>query len=337
MKLPTLFGIFGSAFCATLSHYYSEVRPFIKSLPAVFLSVDRIIQERSPDLTKIHPIAPASIPNYVKGLEDFLPSTAPESLYNSDRIELMDAGMSNNLACYPLLRPGRDIDILIAFDSSAEIQKANWLAVTEGYAKQRKLVGWPVSIGWPKETLTAELNKVEQATPEEAGRKLEQAKEIDAERIPAGEENLGNLGYCTIWVGTKESRTSDDEPPPSKAIEDSFELMHPQAGVTVIYFPLIPNPKVLDVDPETSAYLSTWNFEWTKEEVDKTVKLAMTNFDEGEGKVRKAVKAVYERKKKLRLERESRIMEEVRMARAKWSGWEGEENERRVRHMSIFE
>lgn len=43
LKMPTLFGIFGSAFCATLSHYYTELRPFIRSLPAMFTSVDDMI------------------------------------------------------------------------------------------------------------------------------------------------------------------------------------------------------------------------------------------------------------------------------------------------------
>lgn len=45
LKLPTLFGIFGSAFCATLSHYYNEVRPFIKSLPTVFWNIDDLISD----------------------------------------------------------------------------------------------------------------------------------------------------------------------------------------------------------------------------------------------------------------------------------------------------
>lgn len=165
--------------------------------------------------------------------------------------------MSNNLACYPLLRPGRDVEVLIAFDSSADIQKSNWLAITEGYAKQRKISGWPVNIGWPKSTIKSELQKADKSTPEEAADKLEEAQERDSKRAQTGD----NLGYCTVWVGTKEERQSDEEPPPSKYEDDDFILIKPTAGVTVVYFPLIPNPKVPGVDPEVCTHLSTWNFE----------------------------------------------------------------------------
>ena len=45
---------------------------------------------------------------------------------------------------------------------------------------------------------------------------------------------------------------------------------------------------------------------WTPEQVDATVSLAQVNFQEGESKVRRAVKAVYERKRRIRLEAEQR-------------------------------
>ena len=43
--------------------------------------------------------------------------------------------------------------------------------------------------------------------------------------------------------------------------------------------------------------------------MDETIALAKANFVEGELKVQRTVKAVYERKKKLRLERERRLWE----------------------------
>ena len=179
--------------------------------------------------------------------------------------------MSNNLACYPLLRRGRSVDILIAFDSSAEIQTCNWIGNSEGYAKQKKIIGWPVSIGWPRETDShpEELLANAQATSVgDAKQRLEEAKESDKanKRIHQIHERKDSgctkgLGYCTVWVGNKQEKITDEEPPPSKAVEDEWELMKPDAGITVVYFPLIPNKKVPSVDPETSNYLSTWNFE----------------------------------------------------------------------------
>jgi len=54
-------GIFGSAFCATLSHYYKEVRPIIQGLTG-FRDLDTAIHDRDDDLAKLHPIDPAQIP-----------------------------------------------------------------------------------------------------------------------------------------------------------------------------------------------------------------------------------------------------------------------------------
>lgn len=151
--------------------------------------------------------------------------------------------MSNNLACYPLLRRGRNVDILLAFDSSADIQTANWLGFAEGYAKQRKVQGWPVSIGWPKEedsdsTILEELEGAQAHSTSEAKEKLEEAQredeEAEASKSPATkteeERKKSALGYCTVWVGSKEERSTDEEPPPSKAVEEDWELMDPDAG-----------------------------------------------------------------------------------------------------------
>ena len=53
---------------------------------------------------------------------------------------------------------------------------------------------------------------------------------------------------------------------------------------------------------------SAW-VQWTPKQVDDTIALAKANFGEGKDRVRRTVKAVYERKKKLRLEREQQIRE----------------------------
>jgi phospholipase A2 len=72
LRLPLMLGIFGSAFCATLSHYYKEVRPLVKGLVG-FGGIDDMIEGRNEDLSKVHPIVPASIPNFAYKMEDRLP------------------------------------------------------------------------------------------------------------------------------------------------------------------------------------------------------------------------------------------------------------------------
>ncbi len=343
IRQSLLLGIWGSAFCATLSHYYKEVKPALLGMVG-FDGINTMLEDKNEDLVKVHPIDPATIPNFVYGMDGQLPSTCPDSVFKTDHFELMDAGMSNNLPIYPLLRPGRDVDILVAFDASADIQKENWLSVVDGYTRQRGIKGWPVGAGWPSAPSKPQedakaLKEAEANSPQEAAMKLAKAREENrqskAEPTPSeGEENdkpgspttgsapdaASTLGPCTVWVGTKAERSSDEEPPPSKSIDwdipdsedgnsssSQFHLMDSDAGIAVIYFPLLPHPDVPDVDPDKSDFLSTWNFIYTPEQVDKVVELARTNFKEGEDKVKRTVRAVYERKKRERLEREERL------------------------------
>lgn len=334
IRQSLLLGIWGSAFCATLSHYYKEIKPLLIGIVG-FAGINDLLEGKNDDLVKIHPIEPATIPNFVYGMKDQLPSTCPDSVFQSDHLQLMDAGMSNNLPIYPLLRPGRDVDILIAFDASADIQQENWLSVVDGYAKQRGIKGWPLGAGWPgkssspKETVQA-LQEAQTTTAQGAATKVAEAREKGRQEKPNDNQpsNKGvpqspttgdrpdkqtELGTCNVWVGTKEERISDEEPPPSKLLawddpEDStFHLTKPNAGIAVVYFPLLPNPKVEGVDPDKSDYLSTWNFIYSPEQIDKVAELAKTNFEEGADITKRTVRAVYERRKKERLEREAKL------------------------------
>ncbi|OCL13517.1 FabD/lysophospholipase-like protein [Glonium stellatum] len=309
LRVPLLMGIWGSAFCATLSHYYKEVRPFMKGL-AGFAGIDELISERNDDLIKLHPINPAAIPNFVLGMKGSLPPSCPESIFRTENLQLMDAGMSNNLPIYPLLRPGRNVDILIAFDASADVKTDNWLRVADGYARQRGIKGWPIGAGWPpsnasQKEIADDLEAAQARTEEEAVAKVAEAqKDQEDQGLKIKSVVSEDLGYCNVWIGTSEERTSDSEPPSSKRVEEDWELMHPDAGIAVIYFPFMANTKVDGIDPKTSDFMSTWNFVYTPNQIDGVVSLARANFQEGEEQTRRTVRAVYERKKAKRLERE---------------------------------
>lgn len=388
LRVPGLMGVWGSAFCATLSHYYKEVRPLVKGL-AGFGGIDSLIQGKTKDLIRVHPIDPATIPNYVNGMEGQLPPSCPKSIFNAQHLRLMDAGMSNNLPIYPLLRPGRDVDVIVAFDASADIKRENWLSVVDGYARQRGIKGWPVGAGWPREEPgmkdNAEaLREAQQLSEDAVNEKIAKVQrdekhnhtphtaksnqETKAQTDPPPTQDT-DLDYCNVWVGTMEERVSGDEPPPSKRLfhpqranqpdshedthsESDFHLMRPDAGIAVIYFPFLPNPSAPElpessalskprprpasaspraapgraskrnvsdpasplaphpgsIDPDKDDFLSTWNFVYTPEQIDSVVGLAKANFAQGEEKVKRVVRAVYERKKadRLRRERETR-------------------------------
>ncbi|KAI3318331.1 cytosolic phospholipase A2 zeta [Xylariaceae sp. AK1471] len=331
LRMPILMGLFGSAFCATLSHYYREVRPLVRSLTG-FGTIDEMIYGHNSDLEKVHPIDPASIPNFVYGMDSELRFTTPTSIHEKEYIQLMDAGMSNNLPIYPLLRPGRDIDIVVAFDASADIKTDNWLSVADGYARQRGIKGWPVGIGWPKaiastEKIEQQLDDAEADTAADADAKLTRAQQEQAARRAdslsqststsasskakaqhdQSHPEDSDLGYCTVWVGTTEERSSEP-PPPSKAVtsDTAWQLTEPHAGLALIYLPFLANPeKVKDVDPAQNEYMSTWNFVYTPEQIDNVVALARANYAEGKDQIKACVRAVYERKKKIREQAEA--------------------------------
>lgn len=189
-------------------------------------------------------------------------------------------------------------------------------------------------MGWPREGQTAEKTAAELdaqiQTAAEADSKIDAAKAHRIEHLKdvqdkgekatnnRDEDDSGDLGYCTVWVGTTEERSSATEDVPSKAVKEDWELMNPDAGIAVVYFPFLSNPKVEGVDPVTSEYMSTWNFVYTPEDIDKVVALARANFEEGKEQTRRCVRAVYERKKKKRIEkenaeRESRWRRKVRL------------------------
>ncbi len=227
--------------------------------------------------------------------------------------------MSNNLPLYPLLRKGRDVDIIVCFDASADIKQENWLSVADDYAKQRGVKGWPTGAGWPKakDATRKELDAADSATAQQAAGKIADAREeqrtsrnLTIEAITKSKDqnpNETDLGYCNVWVGTTMERQSESDPPQSKVNSDSdWKLLEPNAGITVIYFPFLPNLEVEGVDPNTSDFMSTWNFIYTPGEIDKVVALAKANFKAGEDQTKRTVRAVYERKKAKRLESEER-------------------------------
>ncbi|KAK0817316.1 hypothetical protein LTR75_003296 [Friedmanniomyces endolithicus] len=277
LRIPLMMGIWGSAFCATLSHYYKEIRPIIKA--SGLGSLDALLTGKNEELVKVHPVDPAVIPNFALGL---------------------------------------DVDVIIAFDASADVKGDNWIKVTDGYARQRNIKGWPMGAGWPPSTNTdqATIHQLDEASQASSGKPAKPAASTSGYLLPPNKE----LGYCTVWAGTKEENHEYMDDPPHSLIEtaaDDHHLAARNAGIAVVYFPFLANDAVPGVDPLKAEFMSTWNFVYTPEEIDSVVALARANYGAGRERTKRTVRAVWERKRAGRWEREEEVREFERRVRVR--------------------
>ncbi|CAG8548841.1 4060_t:CDS:2 [Dentiscutata heterogama] len=95
--------------------------------------------------------------------------------------------------------------------------------------------------------------------------------------------------YCEIHDYTPNGKSNGYCPPAE----------HP---FTLCYFPYLPNDKVdPKFIPATEKFMAFNNFVYTSEQVDKTVKLARQNWDDGHQKVKDVIIDVWKKKKAARL------------------------------------
>lgn len=315
---------FGSAFTATLAHFYQEVRTL---LPMTALQkADSTIEQYEESVTTIHPISPASFPNPFYKLPPTPPAADPvnvrsESIINSPDLRLMDAGMDNNIPFYPLLRNGRSVDVIITFDLSADIQAAPHFERAEGWVKRRGVQGWPIGAGWPKGDIEVEtkqedggMDNIDAENEKEVhGTKLvneteelKEMKQAQKEDLAQGKslsaKNKYRLGHCTVFASSA-SETTMDGNGKGEADNNSGTTIYREDinPITVVYFPLIGNDRYdPDYDPQENDITTTWNFVYSPSQVNKLHGLAEANWNENVDQVRQVLRGVWERKKKQR-------------------------------------
>ncbi|KAK0991566.1 hypothetical protein LTR91_008591 [Friedmanniomyces endolithicus] len=110
-----------------------------------------------------------------------------------------------------------------------------------------------------------------------------------------------------------------DDPPHAliDTAADHHHLAARNAGIAVIYFPFLANNEVPGVDPLKAEFMSTWNFVYTPEEIDSVVALARANYREGRERTKRTIRAVWERKRARRWEREEEEREFERRVRVR--------------------
>ncbi|QRW21418.1 phospholipase [Rhizoctonia solani] len=153
-RLDPSVGIFGSAFCASLQHYFLEVKPLLRDLPLpIFNWLNNVLVEKEKEFDVIHPVPPTGLPNFVKGLEDQLRYGSPDGITETETLRFM-VRMTFSIGCrrrikhpiLPSITPW--VDCIIALDASADSQDL-WFTRAEEYAARRGLQTWPKA-RWPK-------------------------------------------------------------------------------------------------------------------------------------------------------------------------------------------
>ncbi|KAG0243505.1 hypothetical protein BGW41_002045 [Actinomortierella wolfii] len=253
-NLAILLGTFGSAFTATLADYYNEVRPLVNK--AISEALDSYVQD-----------------NVDPEMEDF---THHKNLY------LNDAGMDNNLPLYPLLRPGRNVDVILAFDSSADIESVPWFEKADEYAKRRGIERWP----------PISKHRAKQLEKEGKDRKMQPVEIFHG--IVADDRDIDHADQAAKSGEVHQETKSD-------ASDHKPLSAHP---ITLVYFPLIPNDSFGEFDPSNDPFCSTWNFEIRDDQVEMLALLGESNFAKGVDDVRHILKETWQRKKKERIENE---------------------------------
>ncbi|KAI8973120.1 FabD/lysophospholipase-like protein [Trametes punicea] len=321
LSFTILAGIFGSAFCASLKHYFREIEPILKLLPIQLYNwLEEIVTDNEGDLGLIHPVLPDQLPNFLKGLDGQLRFDSPPGITEHDTLSFMDAGAELNIPYYPFLR--RNVDCIIALDASADSQDL-WFSRAEELAAKRGLRTWPRGATWPARVRPGDegaanasgIPPFEASTPDAANLKLAQTQEsalakqtdkqgsMEQRQMPEAERPSSSpphMSSCEVWIGS--SKSADEV---SARLDDLDEAALLQRdGIAVVYIPLMPNERrVPGFDPFS---ISTWRREVAPEESQQLLDVAEANFTEAQEKIIRLLRAVWLRKKMERRNRQWR-------------------------------
>ncbi|KAI5116571.1 hypothetical protein M0805_006728 [Coniferiporia weirii] len=335
ISFTILTGIYSSAFCASLQHYFNEVQPVLRQLPAQLYGwLNDVITENHKEIGVMHPVEPDELPNFVKGMTGQLRMNTHPDITERGTIGLMDAGAELNIPYYPLLR--RNVDCIIALDASADSQDL-WFTRAEQYAARLGISSWPKGARWPALIQSAdEKSSVggaigpspqEPKTPSEAAnRALAEAQEREASVQAQGvsEKDRGKHADAEVTraaLSDDELRAFTGSPtehgkqlPPSRVMSASTIWMGSSTGLQESSrlddleerdlmardgIAIVYNPLIPNdaVPGFDPMSVSTWSFSMEKEDSEKLSKVAEANFMEGQEKIVKLLRAIWLRKK----------------------------------------
>lgn len=223
-------------------------------------------KQRTEEFVQHHPLHACNEHNYMFRLTPVLKGHArPPGIENSPRIHLIDSGLDNNCPTYVLLRPEREIDVILNMDASSDVQKDSFQERIDQMGSRR-------------------------------GLKYTKRHDLRPDPNPTNPDRFNGL-YAQIYDGVPCERP--------ETVVDSYghTVTNPPGATclfenTVIYLPLLPNERVAhDFDPSTAKFSGSYNLIWTPEQVEILVNVARANFVQGEKTIKLALMDAYLRKK----------------------------------------
>ncbi|ORX71416.1 FabD/lysophospholipase-like protein [Linderina pennispora] len=141
MHFGSIMGAVSSAFCASIKAMLMEI--YLVAPASLSSVIGQLVNRYDHDTSVSHPIPPYTMFNPFR--RDTSRSSDPRraELQEHSFLSLMDAGMDNNLPFAPLLRPERNVDVIICLDSSANIELMSWFSRAERWAEQNGVTRWP--------------------------------------------------------------------------------------------------------------------------------------------------------------------------------------------------
>ncbi|KAJ2686063.1 hypothetical protein IWW39_003880 [Coemansia spiralis] len=291
LHFGSVLGTVSSAFCASIDAMGTDL--YLAAPPKIRAEIlDPVLNKIERDAEVSHPIPPYTLFNPFYRTDSKQSADEPESkmadLESAQLLSLMDGALENNLPFASLLRPDRDVDVIICLDASASIDITPWFARAEWWANDHGVRRWP----WGARPWAADPPRPARIEATMNSKALESTKQAAAEC----ERRMKNDNVrCVVF----------DKPiaPSPLATEQEGKERPP---ISILYLPLLSNREFREpeFDPQTADFCETFNLKWKAEQVELLSDLTTFNFNQELEQIRQAVKRAYERKRAYRLDME---------------------------------
>lgn len=266
-SLALLLGLCTSAPAGPLNSYLATIK---RNLPrgSIGNAVHDLAQkishlwgkQRTEEFQQHHPLHACNEHNFLFHLTPVAKGEArPPGIENSPRIHLIDSGLDNNCPTYVLLRPERELDVILTMDASSDVH-------THCFHQRIDQIGSRRGMRYTK-------------------------------RGDNNNNRDGPLLYAQVYDGTPIERPATvvdsyghtvTNPPAPVCYGDN----------TMIYMPLLPNERAVPgFDPSTAKFSGSYNLVWTPEQIEMLVEVAAANFAAGHDTIRRVLLETYEKKK----------------------------------------